>query len=338
MQQVIVSRFGGPEVLELCNLPDPELGAGQVRVRLTSVGMNHADLMARRGEYRLSSGDPPFTPGIEGGGVIDAVGTAVNGCAVGQRVTLGAGAPRRFGGTYCTHYIVDASETVPAPDTLPDLQLGALWLTYLTAWGCLMWKQKLRAGQVLALPAASSGVALAAAQIAKRCGATAIGLTGSEAKAAQLRELPEADYQEVVVSRDRDGNPTAWHRELKRITGGHGVDVFFDPVAAGAHLDSEIRALAQHGTIWVYGLLGRPDKVDVSPLIRKYGAIRGWLLSELMEAGDDTVQDGYREILEGFAAGHYRQRIAASYPLSEVCAAHEAMERGEHVGKLVLLP
>jgi NADPH:quinone reductase-like Zn-dependent oxidoreductase len=283
----------------------------------------------------LSSGDPPFTPGIEGGGLVDAVGAGATGRSIGQRVTLGAGAPRRIGGTYRSHCIVDAADTIPVPDSLPDVQLGALWLTYLTAWGCLIWKQALRAGQYVALPAASSGVALAAAQIAQRCGATVIGLTSSEAKAGQLRELPEADYDEVVATGLAGGK---WHHELKRITGGHGIDIFFDPVAAGAYLDAEIRALAQHGVIWVYGLLGAPDRVDVGPLIRKYGAIRGWLLSELTEGDGEAVQRGYREILEGFAAGHYRQRIAAIYPLAEVRAAHEAMERGEHIGKLILVP
>lgn len=336
MKQVIVNRFGGPEVLEVVEMPTPEPGPGQVLLQLRSIGMNHADLMARRGDYKLSSGDPPFTPGLEGGGVIEAVGEGVTDRQVGQRVTLSPAAPRRHGGAYRSHYLVDAAETIPVPDALPDEQLGALWLTYLTAWGCLVWKQNLQAGQFVALPAASSGVALAAAQVAKEGAAVTIGLTTSAAKRDQLLTLPEADYDHIVVTSNEQA--AGWHRELKQLSGGHGIDLFFDPVASGEYLNTEIRALAQHGVIWIYGLMGETGNVDVSPLIRKYGSMRGWLLNELIEEGGDALQQGYSEILDGFATGRYRQRIARTFKLDQVRAAHEYMEQGAHIGKLVLVP
>ncbi len=334
MKQVIVEAFGGPEALQLVELPTPVPGPGEVLVRLTSIGMNHADLMARRGEYKLSSGNPPFTPGIEGGGVIEAVGAGVNTRAMGQRVILGVEVPRagRRGGTYRTHYLAGASDTVLAPAAVPDELLGTLWLPYLTAWGCLIWKQQLRAGQFVAISAASSSVALAAAQIVRQAGGVAVGLTSSPQKAAALA----GDYDYLVVTHGADGM-LPWHRELKQITGGHGVDVFFDAVAAGPYLDTEIRALAQHGTIWIYGLLGKPDQVDVSPLIRKYGALRGWLLSEMGENAG-VLEAGYRAVLDGFESGAFKQKVAHVFKLAEVQAAHQAMERGSHIGKMVLTP
>jgi NADPH:quinone reductase-like Zn-dependent oxidoreductase len=306
--------------------------------------MNHADLMGRAGEYKLSSGNPPFTPGIEGGGRIDAIGSGVNGVSVGDRVILSPDAPRRtnatggMDGTYCTHYVVEAEQVLSAPDSIPDDQLGAIWLSHLTAWGCLVWKQQLRPGQYVGIPAASSSVALAAAQIAREAGGIPIGLTTSAQKVETIKALAENAYEHLVVTRAADGTNARWHRDVLSLTSGHGIDVFFDPVAAGEYLNTEIRCLAEHGTIWVYGLLGKPDIVDVSPLIRKYASIRGWLLNELNADGGGAAAEGCRHILDGFARGVYHQHVDRTFALSDVRQAHEYMARGAHVGKLVLLP
>ncbi|MEO0514072.1 MAG: zinc-binding dehydrogenase [Planctomycetota bacterium] len=341
MQQVVVEQFGGVEVLELRDVPTPTPGAGQVLIRLTSIGMNHADLMGRRGEYKLSTGDPPFTPGLEGGGLIEAVGEGVAASRIGERVCLAPDAVRGGGrpGTYGTHYVCDADEALVAPEALPDDQLGAVWLPYFTAWGALIWKANLQAGQVVACPAASSSTALAAAQIAKHHGATTIGLTTSPDKVQQLAE----HFDHVVVTHDRDpatGERTMrpWHREMKQLTGGRGVDVFFDPVAAGAYLSTEVRCLAQYGRVVVYGLLGAAGEVDVTPLIRKHASIVGYVNDELFAAGRSAWMAGVEHIFGGFTAEAYRQTLAASFSLDDVREAHEVMERGDHVGKMVLRP
>lgn len=342
MKQVILERFGGAEELKLHDLPLPVAGPGQVLVRLTSIGMNHAELMARRGEYRLSSGDPPFTPGLEGGGVIEAVGEGVDVARIGQRVILTADAPRPAsggsGGTYRSHYVVASEKALDAPDNLPDDELGTLWLPYLTAWGCLVWKQEIKPGQYIAIPAASSSVGIAAAQVAKQVGAVTIGLTTSQAKADAVRELPESRFDHIIVTHTPDRAMRRWQRDVKAITNGHGVDVFFDPVASSEYLNMEIRCLAQHGVIWVYGLLGDIGPVDVTPLIRTYGSIRGWLNTELLEAGDETAQRAYKEILGAVKQGVYRMHIGGRFPLDEVQRAHIEMEKGQHIGKLVLVP
>jgi NADPH:quinone reductase-like Zn-dependent oxidoreductase len=143
MYKIVVNAFGGTDRLSLVREPDPNPEGDFVLLRLTSIGMNHAELMARRGEYRLISGAPPFTPGIEGGGYIEAIGDRVTDRQIGQRVSLTLDAPASVGignGTYQSHYLVAASKTVPVPDAIPDRLLGALWLPYLTAWGCLIWK------------------------------------------------------------------------------------------------------------------------------------------------------------------------------------------------------
>jgi len=209
MQQVTVQQFGGPETLKVEEVDTPRPQRAEVRVRMTSIGMNHAELMARRGDYKLVSGDPPFVPGLEAGGVIDAIGDGVTTWQPGQRVTLSPAAPRLAGGktpgTYRSHFIASQQHVWSAPDAVPDEQLGAIWLPYLTAWDCLIWKQRMREGNWVALPAASSSVALAAAQIVKAHGGTAIGLTSHPDKVARLRELKSCVYDHMLVTHEEDG-------------------------------------------------------------------------------------------------------------------------------------
>ena len=347
MRTIVVKRFGGPEVMELVDQPTSQPGPTQVRVRVTSIGLNHAELMGRAGRYKASTGEPPFVPGIEAGGLIEAVGEAVDPARVGERVVLGPGVPRAVdgahGGTYRTQLTAEASIALRAPDALPDEQLGAVWLAYLTAWGCLAWKDKLEAGACVGIPAASSSVGLAAAQVVKALGGTAIGLTSSPAKADALRALGAARFDHLVVTHDRDadGGRTMrpWHRELKQITDGKGVDVFFDPVASGAYLSAEVRALARGGRIYTYGLLGEPGVVDLSPMIIKRASLHGWVLDEIVSAGEAVWRPACDAILEPVSpTAHSSSTSPRRTHSDDVRQAHEDMQRGEHIGKLVLVP
>lgn len=335
MQKVIVRGFGDLDQLQVVDQPDPQPEAGEVVVRLTSIGMNNADLMARRGEYRLISGHPPFTPGLEGGGEIVAVGDGVTCRTLGQRVILSLDAPASRGqgnGTYQSHFVVQAEKTVVVPDSLPDQVLGALWLPYLTAWGCLVWKQNLQPGQTVLIPAASSSVGLAAAQVVKQYGGMAVGTTTSPAKIEALQQMPEAPFDHIILTEDSQ----SWYRSAKKLTAGRGYDVIFDPVAAGDFLNTEIRLLAHGGTLWIYGLLGQPETVNVHPLIRKMASLRGWLLNEISGSGIEA--GAYQHVINRVADGTYRLPIAGIFPLAQVQAAQAAMETGGHIGKFILRP
>jgi NADPH:quinone reductase-like Zn-dependent oxidoreductase len=351
MLSVVVPAFGGLEQLTLVESPTPDPAPGQVRVRLTSVGMNHAELMARRGDYKIASGDPPFTPGLEGGGVIDALGDGVTSRFLGQRVVLALDATRPtrigkggMGGAYRSHYLCNADLTVPAPapgGAIPDEQLGAIWLPFLTAWGALVHLHKIQPGTVVALPAASSSVALAAAQIVKQHGGTTIGLTTSPAKIDALGKLDAAAFDHLICTHNPDRSMRPWHRDLRDITNQsprRGVDVFFDPVANGPYLDTEIKCLADGGAIYLYGLLQAPGVVDLSPLIRKRATLRGYVNGELVTAGPEVLHRGYREVLEGLSSGQLKLHVAATFPLKDVQRAQAEMEKGSHIGKLILIP
>ncbi|MEM1290828.1 MAG: zinc-binding dehydrogenase [Cyanobacteria bacterium P01_H01_bin.162] len=334
MYRVVVKGFGDVDQLTIVESPDPTPGPDEVVVQLTSIGMNHAELMARRGEYRLVSGNPPFTPGLEGGGVIVAVGDDVSDRALDQRVILALDAPASRGlgqGTYQSHYAVAASKTVLVPDDIDDTLLGALWLPFLTAWGCLVWKQNMQIGDRVLIPAASSSVAIAAAQVVKYYGGTAIGTTTRPDKVDRLAALPAACFDHMIVTQDKN-----WWREAKQLAQGKGYDIIFDPVAAGEFLSQEIRLLAPQGTLWIYGLLGQPDTVNVSPLIRKMASMRGWLLNEIATSGSE--QAAYRHVLDRVADGTYVLPVAETFALRDVQKAHTVMAAGDHIGKLILLP
>jgi len=346
MRIVQVQQFGGPETLEILETPTPDPAAGQVLVRVTSIGLNHAELMGRAGRYKASTGEPPFVPGIEAGGVIESVGDGVDASRVGERVVLAPGLPRAVddpdGGTYRTHIAIDAALALPAPEQIPDDQLGALWLAYLTAWGCLAWKAQLQPGATVGIPAASSSVGLAAAQVAQALGATAVGLTSSPEKADAIQALDTARFDHLVVTHERaaDGSRTMrpWHRTIKQLTDGKGIDLYFDPVAAGEYLSTEVRSIARNGRIYIYGLLGTPGPVDLSPMILRHASLHGWLLDEIVSAGDAHWHRACEAIFERFADGTFTQHVARTYPFEDVQQAHREMEKGEHIGKLVLVP
>jgi NADPH:quinone reductase-like Zn-dependent oxidoreductase len=228
--------------------------------------------------------------------------------------------------------VVPAEKTVIAPEALPEEILGGLWLPYLTAWGCLVWKQNLQPGQTVLITAASSSVGLAASQVVKQYGGLAVGTTTSPEKVEKLKAMPEACYDHIIVTQDGQ----SWYREAKKLTGGKGFNVIFDAIAAGEFLNTEIRLLAPKGTLWIYGLLGQPETVNVHPLIRKMASLRGWLLNELSGSGIEA--GAYKHVMERVADGTYQLPIAAKFPLTQVREAQAMMEAGKHMGKVILVP
>jgi len=125
---------------------------------------------------------------------------------------------------------------------------------------------------------------------------------------------------------------------MRDLTEDRGVDVFFDPVAAGEYLGSEIKSLATGGTVWIYGLLGGSGTVDLTPLIRKGAAIRGFAVNELISANETACAEGCRHILDRLAEGIYHQHVDRTFKLEDAAQAQQVMEAGDHVGKLVLVP
>jgi NADPH:quinone reductase-like Zn-dependent oxidoreductase len=238
VRQVVIPRIGGPDVLEVRAAPDPEPGAGEIRVRVAASGVNFADCLARMGLYP----DGPRLPAVVGyevAGVVDRVGPAVDDIEVGTRVVC----TTRFGG-YSDVVVVPARLALPIPDRLSFEQAAALPVNYLTAWLMLVWIGNVHPGERVLVHAAAGGVGQAALQICRWRGATVIG-TASGSKHERLRARGVAHCIDYTTE--------DFEAEVARITGGDGVDMVLDAVG-GRSFAKSYRCLGPLGRLFLFGV------------------------------------------------------------------------------------
>ena len=330
MRQVWITRRGGPEVLQVREAPDPQPGPGQVRIRVRAAGVNFADVMARVGLYP----DAPPLPCVLGYEVSGEIDRPID--RAGEKVL----ATTRFGGQ-SELVCVPASAVLPIPDALSYAEAASIPVVWLTAWHMLVELGNLRRGQTVLIHAAAGGVGTAALQICKKLGATAIG-TVSAPKHERLRELGLAhaiDYRKVD-----------FEAEVKRITGGRGVDIALDPVGtfrksfrclapvgklmmygASATVSGEKRSLVAAVTAvlkmrWFHPLQLLPDNKGI------FGVNMGHLWGETGLLGREM-----REVLKGFEAGEFKAIVDMEVPFAEARRAHERLQARENFGKVVLV-
>src|SRR6476620_7668548 len=238
MRQVVIPRFGAPDVFEMRSGPDPSPREGEIRIRVRAAGVNFADILARLGLYP-DAPKPPMVVGYEVAGRIDAIGRAVVGLAEGDRVV----ALTRFGG-YADTVVVPAVQAFPFPDELSDAEAAAIPVNYITAALALYRMAALAPGETLLVHNAGGGVGIAATQLARLRRATVIG-TASAFKHDALRSFGvdhAIDYRHSNVADD-----------VRRITRGRGVDVILDPIG-GRSFTASYRMLAPLGRLIVFGL------------------------------------------------------------------------------------
>jgi NADPH:quinone reductase-like Zn-dependent oxidoreductase len=326
MRHYHLADANGPRALRLLDAPTPEPGIGQVLIRTTSIGINRAELMATVGHYPMKL---PGVPGMEAGGIIEAVGPAVSGWKAGDRVSPAHGAFVEKGrGSYATHHLIDVQDLVAAPKNLPDEEIGALWLPFVTAYHGLMHLGDLRAGQAVVIPAATSSVGLAAIQVALDAGARPIATTRTTAKLPALFAATGLGDDAVICGEQeslRDG--------LRRTLAGEQPELFFDPIG-GDFLEDELTALKPGGTIILYGGLGGRGTLLTGRIVMKRARILGHHLGTLR--GDpELMRATYRTLVAKIEEGAFRPVIARVFGFDEIPTALETMERNEHVGKIV---
>jgi NADPH:quinone reductase-like Zn-dependent oxidoreductase len=340
MRAVALSRHGGPEVLERVELPLPEAGPGEVRVRVEHVSVNHVDLWVRRGLPHLRHGYP-FVLGADAAGVVDALGPGVTGLTIGQPVVVNPGHAcgrcrdcltgrdnlcRHFQllgedrpGAYVEQLVVPAANVVPRPAGLSSARAAAVPVTYLTAWQMLTRKAPVAPGDDVLILAAGSGVGVAALQLAKLRGARVIATSSSDAKLERLRAL---GADEVINHRTQD-----LVAEVKRLTGKRGVDVCVDHV--GQELWSQaILATTRGGAIVTCGATSGWDaRTDLRHVF--FRQLR--LLGSTMAPKGDLFP-----ILDLVAAGRLDPIIDRVLPLEQAAEAHRLLEERAVFGKIVL--
>jgi NADPH:quinone reductase-like Zn-dependent oxidoreductase len=336
MRQVVIPRFGAPDVLELREAPDPSPGDGEIRIRVRAIGINFADILARLGLYP-DAPTPPMVVGYEVAGRVDAVGRTVVNFAPGDRVL----ALTRFGG-YADTVVVPAAQAFQFPDELSDSEAAAVPVNYLTAALALYRMAALSPGETVLVHNAGGGVGIAATQLARLRRATVIG-TASAFKHDALRRFGvdhAIDYSHANVA-----------EEVSKLTRGRGVDVILDPIGGRSFTDS-YRMLAPLGRLVIFGLS------SAAPGERRstWRAFRAWLATprfnplSLINRNRGVfglhighLWDEHRQLAPLMAmliselhAGRLVPVVARTFPMDRAADAHRFIQSRSNIGKVVL--
>jgi NADPH:quinone reductase len=322
MRAVRVHEFGGPEVLRIDELPVPEPGPGEVRVRIEASGVNFIDIYFRSGQYK---GALPLTLGQEAAGVVEAVGPGVSGVEVGNRVAYAS-----VQGSYAEQQVVPAERLVPVPEGVSSEQACAVLLQGLTAHYLAFSTYALRPGDTALVHAAAGGVGLLLVQIARRRGARVIGTVSTEAKAQLTRE---AGADDVILYTEED-----FAAATRRLTGGRGVDVVYDSVGKTT-FDQSLTCLRPRGVLALFG----QSSGAVPPLDPQRLNAGGSLFLTRPTLGHhiatrDELLWRTNDLFGWMARGELSVRVDRSFPLAEAGAAQEALAGRGTSGKLLLIP
>ncbi|MFI9817470.1 zinc-dependent alcohol dehydrogenase family protein [Saccharothrix variisporea] len=317
---VVFDEFGGPDVLHVVEQPVIDPGPGEVRVRIEAFAVNPLDRMMRSGTSPAPVPLPRARLGVEGTGVVDALGPGVTGLAVGDPVVLAAVPDATTRGTYAEYTTVPASRVVPRPAGLSVPEAAAVWVAYSTAYGALVEKAGMRPGDHVLITAASGGVGRAAVQIANHLGAVPIALTRHTAK---KDDLPAA----AVIATDQEDVVEAVHHH----THGAGADIVLD-VVMGPDQQNLIKATRPGGTLVAAGFLDRrptPFPAGTPLTIYSYRSFEHTL--------DPVVVRRMAAFLNaGVRLDTLRPAVDAVFTLDQVVEAHRHLDKGLHTGKIVV--
>lgn len=324
-----VVRFhetGGPEVLKIEDLPVQQPGQGEVRLKVEAIGLNRAEAMFRQGHY-LESPTFPSRLGYEAAGTVEAVGLGCSGIKVGDRVsTIPSFSIGKYG-VYGETAIVPAQAAAHYPENLSPVEGAAIWMQYLTAFGALIEFGRLNRDDVVLITAASSSVGLAAIQLTKTAGASAIATTrGADKK----QFLLGAGADHAIVTNDTD-----LVEEVKEITNGKGARLVFDPIG-GPLLEKLAEAAAPGATIFEYGALSpEPTPFPLFPALAKGLSVRGYTLFEIVK-NPEMLNRGKQYIRDGLQSGVLKPIIDRTFSLKAIVEAHRYMESNQQKGKIVV--
>jgi NADPH:quinone reductase-like Zn-dependent oxidoreductase len=336
MRQVVIPRYGPPDVFETREAPDPLPGEGDIRIRVRAAGVNFADILARLGLYP-DAPKPPVVVGYEVAGRIDAVGRAVTGMSEGDRVV----ALTRFGG-YADTVVVPAAQAFHFPDKLSDSEAAAVPVNYLTAALALYRMAALAPGETVLVHNAGGGVGIAATQLARLRRATVIG-TASASKHGALQSFGvehAIDYRHADVA-----------DEVKKLTRGRGVDVILGPIG-GRSFTSSYTMLAPLGRLIIFGLSSAAPaerrslwraflawkstpRFDPMSLINRNRGVFGLHVGHLWDE-HTRIRPLIDMLIDELTAGRLAPVVARTFPLDRAADAHRFIQSRANIGKVVL--
>jgi NADPH2:quinone reductase len=324
MKAILCTRFGTPDDLEIGDIAPPVAAAGEVVVRVASAALNFFDTLIIAGKYQTKPA-MPFSPAAEFAGVVESLGPGASGVKVGDRVLgyLGYGAARE-------RVVVTAHKLVPIPEALDFDRAAGLCVTYGTTLHALKDRGRLQSCEALAVLGASGGTGLAAVELGKVMGARVIACASSDDKLAFAKQHG-ADDGINYASEDLK-------EALRRITGGRGADVIYDPVGGG-YAEQALRSIAWQGRFLVVGFAaGEIPKIPLNLALLKGCDIVGVFWGSFIERNPDGHRANTMQILDWVAAGKLSAHVQAAYPLGDAAAALKALAARKVMGKIVLRP
>jgi NADPH2:quinone reductase len=324
MKAIRAHRFGGPEVLQVDEVPDPVAGAGQVLVRIHAVGVNPYDTYMMSGNYATKP-PLPYSPGADAAGIVEAVGEGVTSVKPGDRVYIGGTATYKSYGASAEKVVCEPHQVHPLPERLSFAQGAAINVPYVTAWRALFDRARVQPGETVFMHGASGGVGLAVVQIATAWGARVIGTASTDAGMEEVKRQGA-----VAVLNHRE---SGYLDRLAELTNGRGPDVILESLA-NVNLDNDLSAAAPGGRIVIIGNRGRIE-IDPRKAMGKDLAIYGMAMWNIPQADIDRIHAG---IVGGLFSGALTPVVATELPFEQAATAHKkVMEPGAR-GKIVLIP
>jgi NADPH:quinone reductase len=327
MRAAVITRPGGPEVLEISDVARPLPREGEVLVKVEASALNRADLLQRLGRYPAPPGAPSSIPGLEIAGTVFELGEGVASWQVGDRVfgIVGGGGNAEF----C---VTRERELARVPDRLSWEEAAAVPEAFITAHDALVTLGRMRRAEHVLVHAAASGVGLAAVQLVKAYGGVSIGTARTEDKLRRAREF--GLNHAITIAED----PSVMLDAIARITNGRGVDVVIELVG-GPYLAADVGASAPLGRIVLVGLLaGRTATLDLGTILSRRISIRGTVLRTRPAAEKAEATSAFaRDVLPLLERGEVRPAIDRVFPLDRIRDAHELLESNRTFGKLVLV-
>ncbi|MGH9325836.1 MAG: NADPH:quinone reductase [Terriglobia bacterium] len=320
MKAIRIHQFGGPEAMQLEELPDLRPGPGEVVVRVKAVGVNPVDTYIRSGAYALKP-DLPYTPGADAAGVVETVGEGVKSVAAGARVYVGG----TLSGAYAQQALCRETQVHRLPENIAFAQGAAVNVPYATAYRALFHRASAVAGETLLVHGASGGVGIASVQLARAAGLKVIGTAGTE---RGVKLVKEQGAHHVLNHRNAN-----YLDELSALTSGRGVDVILE-MLANVNLGKDLTVLARYGRAVVIGSRGT---VEINPrdIMSRDANVLGMTLFNATEAELSSIHSA---LVAGLESGVLRPIVGRELPLADAAQAHRAVLEPGAYGKIVLVP
>jgi NADPH2:quinone reductase len=323
MPAIAISAPGGPEVLAIVERPTPAPKEGEVLIRVEAAGVNRPDVAQRRGQYAPPPGASDL-PGLEVAGRIVALGEGVDRWKIGDAVCALVA-----GGGYAGYCTAPQEQCLPIPSGLTMVEAASLPETFFTVWSMVWERGRLAPGESLLVHGGSSGIGVAAIQIAHALGHAVYVTAGTDAKCRECEALG--------ATRAINYRTTDFVAEIRSLTNGRGVDVILDMVA-GDYVDRDIAALADDGRIVILAVLGGSrGSIAFDQVLRRRLTITGATLRPRPVEFKGRIAAALREnVWPLLESRRVRPVVHATFPLADAAAAHRLMESSAHVGKIVL--